>query len=179
MFEDFDYILCNMEACRRSVGLMDKALAPGAGDSRFESWAGHFFVFIQKDSILDSVSCQDYVAVAKAMYCVLLSRTHVFRLFKFATRPGGEGVGFWNQRLQVQVLLGWSCLTAFGVKKGVSSKPVAAQSAGARAIQPQRQNKSRSWLDGARDVRGKACSCPRPVAVGPCVTTSPLWRMAT
>ena len=27
--------------CSRSVGLMDKALAPGAGDSRFESWADH------------------------------------------------------------------------------------------------------------------------------------------
>ena len=25
----------------RSVGLMDKASAPGAGDSRFESWADH------------------------------------------------------------------------------------------------------------------------------------------
>ena len=25
----------------RPVGLMDKASAPGAGDSRFESWAGH------------------------------------------------------------------------------------------------------------------------------------------
>ena len=24
------------------VGLMDKASAPGAGDSRFESWAGHY-----------------------------------------------------------------------------------------------------------------------------------------
>ncbi len=27
---------------RRPVGLMDKASAPGVGDSRFESWAGHF-----------------------------------------------------------------------------------------------------------------------------------------
>ena len=26
----------------RPVGLMDKASASGAGDSRFESWAGHF-----------------------------------------------------------------------------------------------------------------------------------------
>ena len=26
---------------RRPVGLMDKASASGAGDSRFESWAGH------------------------------------------------------------------------------------------------------------------------------------------
>ena len=26
--------------CKRPVGLMDKASAPGAGDSRFESWAG-------------------------------------------------------------------------------------------------------------------------------------------
>ena len=26
------------------VGLMDKASASGAGDSRFESWAGHFFL---------------------------------------------------------------------------------------------------------------------------------------
>ena len=26
---------------QRSVGLMDKASAPGAGDSRFESWADH------------------------------------------------------------------------------------------------------------------------------------------
>ena len=168
-----------MQSCRRPVGLMDKASASGAGDSRFESWAGHLLVLTQKDPILESKACQDYVAIPKVMYRVLLSRAHVFRLFQVATRPGGEGVGFWNQRLQVQVLLGWSCLTAFGVKKGVSSKPVAAQSAGARAIQPQRQNKSRSWLDGARDVRGKACSCPRPVAVGPCVTTSPLWRMAT
>ena len=25
------------------VGLMDKASASGAGDSRFESWAGHYF----------------------------------------------------------------------------------------------------------------------------------------
>ena len=144
MFEYFDYILCNMQACRRPVGLMYKASAPGAGDSRFESWAGQFIVFIQKDSVLDSISCQDYVAIAKVMYCVLLSRAHVFRLFQVATRPSGKGVGSWNQRFQVQVLLGWSCLTAFGVKKGVSSKPVAAQSAGARAIQPQRQNKSRS-----------------------------------
>ena len=27
----------------RPVGLMDKASASGAGDSRLESWAGHFF----------------------------------------------------------------------------------------------------------------------------------------
>lgn len=26
------------------VGLMDKASASGAGDSRFESWAGHIFM---------------------------------------------------------------------------------------------------------------------------------------
>ena len=56
-----------MQACRRPVGLMDKASAPGAGYSRFESWAGQFIVFIQKDSILDSISCQDYVAIAKVM----------------------------------------------------------------------------------------------------------------
>ena len=29
------------------VGLMDKASAPGAGDSRFESWAGHFWPCFQ------------------------------------------------------------------------------------------------------------------------------------
>ena len=38
--------------CRRlirwPVGLMDKASASGAGDSRFESWAGHFFLFRHK-----------------------------------------------------------------------------------------------------------------------------------
>ena len=28
-------------ASRRSVGLMDKVSASGAGDSRFESWADH------------------------------------------------------------------------------------------------------------------------------------------
>ena len=33
---------------RRSVGLMDKASASGAGDSRFESWADH----VSCDSIL-------------------------------------------------------------------------------------------------------------------------------
>jgi hypothetical protein len=33
-------------ACRRPVGLMDKASAPGAGDSRFESWAGHINVHV-------------------------------------------------------------------------------------------------------------------------------------
>ena len=27
---------------QRYVGLMDKASAPGAGDSRFESWADHW-----------------------------------------------------------------------------------------------------------------------------------------
>ena len=30
------------------VGLMDKASASGAGDSRFESWAGHFFLLKYK-----------------------------------------------------------------------------------------------------------------------------------
>ena len=29
---------------QRPVGLMDKASASGAGDSRFESWAGHCFI---------------------------------------------------------------------------------------------------------------------------------------
>ena len=29
---------------KRPVGLMDKASASGAGDSRFESWAGHFCI---------------------------------------------------------------------------------------------------------------------------------------
>ena len=29
------------------VGLMDKALAPGAGDSRFESWADHWASALQ------------------------------------------------------------------------------------------------------------------------------------
>ena len=50
-----DFVGCaNLEniMCRRlirwPVGLMDKASASGAGDSRFESWAGHFFVCRQK-----------------------------------------------------------------------------------------------------------------------------------
>jgi hypothetical protein len=30
-------------SCHWPVGLMDKASASGAGDSRFESWAGHIF----------------------------------------------------------------------------------------------------------------------------------------
>ena len=34
---DVDFLLA-----KRPVGLMDKASASGAGDSRFESWAGHF-----------------------------------------------------------------------------------------------------------------------------------------
>ncbi len=32
---------CRATGCKRPVGLMDEASAPGAGDSRFESWAGH------------------------------------------------------------------------------------------------------------------------------------------
>ena len=32
----------------RPVGLMDKVSASGAGDSRFESWAGHFVLFRHK-----------------------------------------------------------------------------------------------------------------------------------
>ena len=36
---------------RWPVGLMDKASAPGAGDSRFESWAGHSLLCNQKPCI--------------------------------------------------------------------------------------------------------------------------------
>ena len=32
--------VCSTSSLRRPVGLMDKASASGAGDSRFESWAG-------------------------------------------------------------------------------------------------------------------------------------------
>ena len=39
----FAHSLAAMLECIRPVGLMDKASAPGAGDSRFESWAGHLF----------------------------------------------------------------------------------------------------------------------------------------
>jgi hypothetical protein len=38
-------------ACRRPVGLMDKASAPGAGDSRFESWAGHICFHVVSTSV--------------------------------------------------------------------------------------------------------------------------------
>ncbi len=33
--------LCRATGCKRQVSLLDKASAPGAGDSKFESWAGH------------------------------------------------------------------------------------------------------------------------------------------
>ena len=34
-------VIFELASIRRPVGLMDKASASGAGDSRFESWAGH------------------------------------------------------------------------------------------------------------------------------------------
>ena len=37
-FQTLRYVMMN----NWPVGLMDKASASGAGDSRFESWAGHF-----------------------------------------------------------------------------------------------------------------------------------------
>ena len=39
------------------VGLMDKASASGAGDSRFESWAGHLFGQDPPPSELGRLSC--------------------------------------------------------------------------------------------------------------------------
>ena len=46
--------------CKWPVGLMDKASASGAGDSRFESWAGHF--------IHELHGCADYsVSLASAV----------------------------------------------------------------------------------------------------------------
>ena len=39
----FAYQVAALLECIRPLGLMDKASAPGAGDSRFESWAGHLF----------------------------------------------------------------------------------------------------------------------------------------
>lgn len=38
-------------AFRGPVGLMDKASASGAGDSRFESWAGHCFRRISRTGV--------------------------------------------------------------------------------------------------------------------------------
>ena len=39
---NIDYLLIWGKLIRWPVGLMDKASASGAGDSRFESWAGQF-----------------------------------------------------------------------------------------------------------------------------------------
>ena len=49
--------------CRWPVGLMDKASAPGAGDSRFESWAGqlvlHCFLLCLRWSVDAHKLCRD------------------------------------------------------------------------------------------------------------------------
>ena len=50
------------------VGLMDKASASGAGDSRFESWAGHFVGRLWKSSY-EVMKCHpEQLQIAQTVY---------------------------------------------------------------------------------------------------------------
>ena len=63
------------------VGLMDKASASGAGDSRFESWTGHLLpssaiqlVGVRDDDRDAKVGLPQTIACAAVLFCNLLSR---------------------------------------------------------------------------------------------------------
>ena len=68
------------------VGPMDKASASGAGDSRFESWAGHSHASAQKQAMLArSHSCEtDTMAAANyhGMAITWIAATHCWVLTK-------------------------------------------------------------------------------------------------
>ena len=60
---------------------MDKALAPGAGDSRFESWAGHFVDGVRKcaDEIMESIIRGSYELSKLGMLLMFRESLHTVK----------------------------------------------------------------------------------------------------
>ena len=75
------------EPARWSVGLMDKASASGAGDSRFESWADHAPAACDLVAVCHAWPCCR--AVSSAWQLTPATATHAARTM---LRPAGTGV---------------------------------------------------------------------------------------